>query len=145
MPLSPKIRVPASACETMVKTGVVIVAGEITTEAWVDFEEIVRDTVLEIGYNDSDMGFDGASCAVLNAVGKQSPNIAQGVDRGSDEEQGAGGPGPDVRLRDERNRRPHAGPDYIFAPSRAPPGRSSQERYPAVAAPGREEPGYVCL
>ena len=81
------------ACETMVKTGVVIVAGEITTEAWVDFEEIVRDTVLEIGYNDSDMGFDGASCAVLNAVGKQSPNIAQGVDRGSDEEQGAGDQG----------------------------------------------------
>lgn len=81
------------ACETMVKTGVVIVAGEITTSAWVDFEEIVRATVLEIGYNDSDMGFDGASCAVLNAVGKQSPNIAQGVDRGSDEAQGAGDQG----------------------------------------------------
>jgi len=81
------------ACETMVKTGVVIVAGEITTSAWVDFEELVRDTVLEIGYNDSDMGFDGASCAVLNAVGKQSLNIAQGVDRGSDEAQGAGDQG----------------------------------------------------
>ena len=81
------------ACETMVKTGVVIVAGEITTSAWVDFEEIVRTTVLEIGYNDSDVGFDGASCAVLNAVGKQSPNIAQGVDRGSDEAQGAGDQG----------------------------------------------------
>ena len=81
------------ACETMVKTGVVIVAGEITTSAWVDFEEIVRSTVLEIGYNDSDVGFDGASCAVLNAVGKQSPNIAQGVDRGSDEAQGAGDQG----------------------------------------------------
>ncbi|MCH7898523.1 MAG: methionine adenosyltransferase [Proteobacteria bacterium] len=81
------------ACETMVKTGVVIVAGEITTSAWVDFEEIVRETVLEIGYNDSTMGFDGASCAVLNAVGKQSPNIAQGVDRDSDKEQGAGDQG----------------------------------------------------
>ncbi len=81
------------ACETMVKTGVVIVAGEIATSAWVDFEEIVRSTVLEIGYNDSDVGFDGASCAVLNAVGKQSPNIAQGVDRGSDEAQGAGDQG----------------------------------------------------
>ena len=81
------------ACETMVKTGVVIVAGEITTSAWVDFEEIVRETVLEIGYNDSAMGFDGASCAVLNAVGKQSPNIAQGVDRDSDKEQGAGDQG----------------------------------------------------
>jgi S-adenosylmethionine synthetase len=65
----PKARV---ACETMVKTGMVIVAGEITTTAWVDIEQLVRETVLEIGYNDSDMGFDGASCAVLNALGKQS-------------------------------------------------------------------------
>ena len=81
------------ACETMVKTGVVIVAGEITTSAWVDFEEIVRNTVLDIGYVDSEMGFDGASCAVLNAVGKQSRDIAQGVDRDSDEAQGAGDQG----------------------------------------------------
>ena len=81
------------ACETMVKTGMVIVAGEITTEAWVDFEELVRTTVTEIGYDDSDMGFDGHSCAVLNAIGKQSPDIAQGVDRGTDEEQGAGDQG----------------------------------------------------
>jgi S-adenosylmethionine synthetase len=81
------------ACETMVKTGMAIVAGEITTTAWVDFEEIVRSTVLEIGYNDSSMGFDGASCSVLNAIGKQSPDIAQGVDRASDEEQGAGDQG----------------------------------------------------
>ena len=81
------------ACETMVKTGMVIVAGEITTEAWVDVEEIVRETVLEIGYSDSKMGFDGASCAVLNALGKQSPDIAQGVDRGDPESQGAGDQG----------------------------------------------------
>jgi len=81
------------ACETMVKTGMVIVAGEITTSAWVDFEDIVRKTVLDIGYNDSDMGFDGASCSVLNAIGKQSPDIAQGVDRASEEEQGAGDQG----------------------------------------------------
>ena len=86
----PKARV---ACETMVKTGVVIVAGEITTSAWVDFEEIVRSNVVDIGYNDSQMGFDGHSCAVLNAIGKQSPDIAQGVDRASDEEQGAGDQG----------------------------------------------------
>ncbi len=81
------------ACETMVKTGMVIVAGEITTSAWVDFEDIVRKTVLEIGYNDSSMGFDGASCSVLNAIGKQSPDIAQGVDRESAEAQGAGDQG----------------------------------------------------
>ncbi len=81
------------ACETLVKTGMVIVAGEITTSAWVDFEEIVRNTVTEIGYNDSNMGFDGHSCAVLNAIGKQSPDIAQGVDRDTEEAQGAGDQG----------------------------------------------------
>ncbi|MEM8816388.1 MAG: methionine adenosyltransferase [Pseudomonadota bacterium] len=81
------------ACETLVKTGMVVVAGEITTSAWVDFEAIVRDTVTGIGYTDSEMGFDGASCAVLNAIGKQSPDIAQGVDRDSDEAQGAGDQG----------------------------------------------------
>jgi S-adenosylmethionine synthetase len=81
------------ACETMVKTGVVIVAGEITTSTYIDFEDLVRKTVLDIGYNDSSIGFDGASCAVLNAVGKQSPNIKQGVDRETAEEQGAGDQG----------------------------------------------------
>ncbi len=81
------------ACETLVKTGMVLVAGEVTTSAWVDIEELVRDTVLEIGYNDSAMGFDGASCAVLNALGKQSPDIAQGVDRETAEAQGAGDQG----------------------------------------------------
>ena len=81
------------ACETLVKTGMVIVAGEITTSAWVDFEELVRNTVIDIGYDDSDMGFDGHSCAVLNAIGKQSPDIAQGVDRESKEAQGAGDQG----------------------------------------------------
>ncbi len=81
------------ACETLVKTGMVLVAGEVTTSAWIDIEDIVRKTVLEIGYSDSDMGFDGESCAVLNAIGKQSPDIAMGVDRASDEEQGAGDQG----------------------------------------------------
>jgi len=86
----PKARV---ACETMVKTGMVIVAGEVTTTAWVDIEELARKTVLDIGYNHSGMGFDGASCAVLNALGKQSPDIAQGVDREDPENQGAGDQG----------------------------------------------------
>jgi S-adenosylmethionine synthetase len=81
------------AVETMVKTGVAIVAGEVTTSAWVDIEDIVRGTVLDIGYNSSAMGFDGASCSVLNAIGKQSPNIAMGVDRESAEKQGAGDQG----------------------------------------------------
>jgi len=81
------------ACETLVKTGVVIVAGEITTTAWVDIESLVRRTVLEIGYNSSEMGFDGASCGVLNLIGKQSPDIAQGVDRKDERKQGAGDQG----------------------------------------------------
>ncbi|ANO52218.1 methionine adenosyltransferase [Woeseia oceani] len=81
------------ACETLVKTGMVMVAGEVTTTAWVDIEELVRKTVIGIGYTDSSMGFDGASCAVINALGKQSPDIAQGVDRGDPESQGAGDQG----------------------------------------------------
>ena len=81
------------ACETMVKTGCVIVAGEITTSAWVDLEALVRKTVLRIGYDHSDMGFDGASCAVVNIIGKQSPDIAQGVDRKDPRKQGAGDQG----------------------------------------------------
>ncbi len=81
------------ACETMVKTGMVVLAGEITTSAQIEYEKIVRDTVNGIGYDNSDVGFDGHNCAVLNALGKQSPDIAQGVDRKSKEEQGAGDQG----------------------------------------------------
>ncbi|MBN2689010.1 MAG: methionine adenosyltransferase [Gammaproteobacteria bacterium] len=81
------------ACECMVKTGMVLVAGEITTHAWVDIEELVRKTVNEIGYHSIEFGFDGDSCAVLNAIGKQSPDIAQGVDRKRAELQGAGDQG----------------------------------------------------
>ncbi|GAB2696817.1 methionine adenosyltransferase [Aliiglaciecola sp. 3_MG-2023] len=86
----PKARV---ACETFVKTGMVLVGGEVTTSAWVDIEELTRKTVREIGYTHSDMGFDADSCAVLNAIGKQSPDINQGVDRSRPEEQGAGDQG----------------------------------------------------
>ena len=81
------------ACETMVKTGVAIVAGEITTSAWVDLEALVRKVIVDVGYDSSDVGFDGATCGVLNLIGKQSPDIAQGVDRKSPEEQGAGDQG----------------------------------------------------
>jgi S-adenosylmethionine synthetase len=81
------------AVETLVKTGMVIIAGEVTTSAWVDLEAIVRQTVREIGYNSSKIGFDWESCAVLNAIGKQSVDIAQGVDETEDHEQGAGDQG----------------------------------------------------
>ncbi len=81
------------ACETFCKTGMVLVGGEITTSAWVDIEEIVRRTVTEIGYTDSNMGFDANSCSVLSAIGKQSPDINQGVSRQDPREQGAGDQG----------------------------------------------------
>ena len=83
------------ACETMVKTGMVVLAGEITTHATLEYEDLVRKAVLEIGYDNCDAGFDGHTCAVINAIGKQSPDIAQGVDRDSEnrENQGAGDQG----------------------------------------------------
>nr|WP_298055395.1 methionine adenosyltransferase [uncultured Halomonas sp.] len=81
------------ACETMVKTGVAIIAGEITTSAWVDLEALVRDVITNIGYTSSDVGFDGATCGVINLIGKQSVDIAQGVDRSKPEDQGAGDQG----------------------------------------------------
>ena len=83
------------AVETMVKTGMTVVAGEVTTTKTMDLEETIRQTILDIGYNSSDMGFDGASCAVLNAIGKQSPDISMGVTEGegAHAEQGAGDQG----------------------------------------------------
>ena len=81
------------ACETLVKTGVAIVAGEVTTSAWVDLEELVRGVICDIGYTSSDVGFDGQTCAVMNMIGKQSVDIAQGVDRSKPEDQGAGDQG----------------------------------------------------
>ncbi|WP_100638350.1 methionine adenosyltransferase [Marinobacter salexigens] len=81
------------ACETMVKTGVAIVGGEITTSAWVDLEDLVRGVIKDIGYTSSDVGFDGDTCGVINIIGKQSVDIAQGVDRQKPEDQGAGDQG----------------------------------------------------
>lgn len=81
------------ACETMVKTGMVVVAGEVTTSGYVDIEDTVRDVVSDIGYTSSEIGFDASSCAVLSAIGKQSPDIAMGVDESDDHEQGAGDQG----------------------------------------------------
>lgn len=81
------------ACETFVKTGMVLIGGEITTTAWVDVEDIARQVIKEIGYNSSEMGFDWASCAILSAIGKQSPDIAQGVDNQQTNILGAGDQG----------------------------------------------------
>jgi S-adenosylmethionine synthetase len=81
------------ACETFIKTGVAIVGGEITTSAWVDLEDIIRNVIVNIGYDSSDVGFDGRTCGVVNIIGKQSSDIDQGVNRQSPEEQGAGDQG----------------------------------------------------
>lgn len=81
------------ACETMVKTGVAIVSGEISTTSWIDLEDLVRDVINDIGYTSSDVGYDGDTCGVINIIGKQSVDIAQGVDRAKPEDQGAGDQG----------------------------------------------------
>ena len=81
------------ACETMIKTGMVVVAGEITSKANINIEDVVREVVIDIGYKDSRSGFDGNTCAVLNALGKQSGDISMGVDESDDHEQGAGDQG----------------------------------------------------
>jgi len=86
----PKSRV---ACETLTATGLVVVAGEVTTKGYVDLQDLVRGAIKEIGYNESDMGFDYRSCAVLNALNRQSPDIAMGVDSSTEKEQGAGDQG----------------------------------------------------
>ena len=104
------------ACETLVNTGLVVVSGEITTETFVDIQEVVRETIRGIGYIDAELGFSADSCAVLNAIDKQSPDIAQGVDqalRDADRRvrrrrarrRRRRRPGHDVRLRVERDRR----------------------------------------
>jgi len=81
------------ACETMVKTGVAIISGEISTSAWVDLEDLTRKVINDIGYTSSEVGFDGATCGIINLIGKQSVDIAQGVDRSKPEDQGAGDQG----------------------------------------------------
>ena len=87
------------ACETLVTTGLAMIAGEITTSCYVDMPQIVRETIKDIGYNDSSMGFDWETCAVLTTIDKQSPDIAQGVNSlGEKKRTGSGGSGHDVRL-----------------------------------------------
>ncbi len=81
------------ACETFIKTGVAIIGGEITTSAWVDLEELIRKVIVDIGYDSSEVGFDGNTCAIVNIIGKQSRDIERGVNRERPEEQGAGDQG----------------------------------------------------
>ncbi len=81
------------ACETFIKTGIAIIGGEITTSAWVDLEDLIRKVIVDIGYDSSDVGFDGNTCSIVNIIGKQSPDIKRGVNREKPEDQGAGDQG----------------------------------------------------
>ncbi|HBC72004.1 MAG TPA: methionine adenosyltransferase [Coxiellaceae bacterium] len=81
------------ACEAVVKTGMVLIVGEVTTKAWIDIEELARKVIRNIGYTDPALGFDADTCAVLSAIGKQSPDIARGVNANKNKKQGAGDQG----------------------------------------------------
>ena len=135
------------AVETMVKTGMAVIAGEVTTSTYVDLEEVVRNVILEIGYNSSDVGFDGASCAVLNAIGKQSHDIAMGVNEGEGAhlEQGAGDQG--LMFGYATNETDVLMPAPIYYSHRLVEQQAELRKHGTLPwlRPGRKEPGHPAL
>ena len=137
------------ACETATTTGLVIVLGEITTKTYVDFQQVVRETVRDIGYTRADYGFDYETCGTLISIKEQSPDIAQGVERGARDPRRdgrrrrdrRGRPGNDVRLRLPRDARADAAADRAGASHGPPPRRGAQVGPAAVPAAGRQDPG----
>ena len=139
------------ACETLLTTGLVLVAGEITTSTYVDIPKLVRQTVLDIGYDDDAYGIDGRTCGVIVSLDEQSPDIGQGVDNAFEVRAGTGGedllerpgrrrPGDDVRLRLRRDPRPHAPPHLAGPPAGpaagpGPPGRRASRTCGPTARP----------
>ena len=139
------------ACESLVTTGLVIVAGEITSDAWIDIPSVVRRTVTEVGYTDAKFGLDGETCGVLTAIQDQSPDIARGVEDATEHREGhsqdeldqlgAGRPRDDVRLRVPRDRRADAAADRHGAPARPAPRRRPQSGRRSVSATRRQGDG----
>ena len=141
------------ACETLVNTGLVVVSGEISTDTYVDIPEIARETIRKIGYTDADLGFSADSCAVINAIDKQSPDIAQGVDHAlesrtdpADDDEldvaGAGDQGMMFGYAHARDAGADAAADLARAQARPPTRRGPQGRGRALPAPGRQDPGH---
>ena len=131
------------ACETLVTTGMVMLSGEITSQGNIDYPEVARQTIREIGYDSSEMGFDANGCSVLMSIDKQSPDIAQGVNEGEglDLDQGAGDQGLMFGYCLQRDRRADAVSHYLLAPPREKTGRSQKIRQAALAAARCKIPG----
>ncbi len=130
------------ACETLVTTGMAMVAGEITTRAAIDYPSVVRQVIREVGYTDDEMGINADTCAVMVALGKQSPDIAQGVneDSSAGKDIGAGDQGLMFGYACERHARADAAADRAGASDSQPPDRSPAEEACRLAAPGQQEP-----
>ena len=132
-------------CETLVKTGMVVLAGEITTSADIDYENLVREVVKGVGYDNRDVGFDGLH---LRGADPHRPAVhrhRRGCQRTQRPRAGGRRPGHDVRLRDGRDRRPDAGADHIRTPPDAATVGGAPQRHTALASPRREEPGDLPL
>ena len=144
------------ACETLVNTGLVVVSGEISTDTYVDIQQVARETIRGIGYTDADLGFSADSAAVINAIDKQSPDIAQGVDTAleartdpADDDEldvaGAGDQGMMFGYASARDAGAHAAADLARPQAGPPPGRGSQGRRDPLPAARRQDAGHGAL